>query len=81
MTDQPKDHAEYLRAWASDIRKHSGQSVDAERLDGIAAYIDRLRATLTEISKGEGTFSRDHLTHATNCIASMKQIALDALAK
>jgi hypothetical protein len=41
----------------------------------------RLRAALTEISKGEGAFSRDRLTHATNTIDSMKQIALGALAK
>ena len=48
MSDQPKDHAAYLRAWAADIRKHSGSSVDADRLDGIATYIERLRSAFSD---------------------------------
>lgn len=42
--DQPEDNALYLRAWADDIRKHNGKSVDADRLDSIAAEIERLRS-------------------------------------
>lgn len=42
--------------------------------------IETLEAALKEITKGEGAFSRDPLTHATSTIESMKQIALDALA-
>jgi hypothetical protein len=46
-----------------------------------AEKIERMRAALEEISRGEGPFSRDPLTHATNCIENMKQIARDALDK
>lgn len=38
-----------------------------------------MRKALEEISRGEGIFSRDPLTHAVNTIDSMKQIARDAL--
>ena len=34
---------------------------------------------LKEIQKGEGTFSMDHLEHASNTIESMKEIARKAL--
>jgi hypothetical protein len=53
--------------------------VDAAEFRLLDAEIARLRAALTEISKGEGAFSRDPLTHAVNTIDSMKQIARDAL--
>lgn len=44
---EPRDNALYLRAWAKDIRdRHGGKSVDADRLDTIAAEIDQLRAAL-----------------------------------
>ncbi len=33
------DHATFLRNWAADIRKNSGQSVDADRLDEIAKVL------------------------------------------
>lgn len=39
----------------------------------------KLWKALHEISKGEGPFSRDPLTHASNTIESMKQIAKDAI--
>ena len=41
-----------------------------------AAY---LRSALADIAKGRGAFSPDQLTHATNCIESMKSIATGAL--
>lgn len=44
------------------------------------ADIRRLRRALEWISEGKGRFSCDPLTHADNCIADMKQVALDALA-
>lgn len=56
------------------IRIHDG-------VMALKAENERLRAALTEISEGRGPFSRDQLTFATNTIESMKQIALDALAK
>ena len=45
----------------------------------IAAAPDLL-AALREIERGEGEFSRDQLTHATNCIESMRSIARAAIA-
>ena len=39
----------------------------------------RLREALEEIQRGEGGYSQDPLTHAGNCIESMKAIAADAL--
>ena len=41
--------------------------------------IQRLRAALAEIAKGEGAFSLDRFTHACNCIENMKSIAKSAL--
>lgn len=47
--------------------------------DSLLAERDALREALKEIVKGEGAFSRDPLTHATNCIDNMKAIARRAL--
>jgi len=62
----------------------------AESREALPHYIDRtekaearvreLEEALREIAKGEGPFSRDHLKHAANCIESMKNIAITALA-
>ena len=41
--------------------------------------IDRLKRALKEISKGEGAYSLDPLTHAANTIESMKETAKCAL--
>jgi hypothetical protein len=41
--------------------------------------IERLRAALKEIKKGEGPFDRDPLLHAGNVIEDMKEIASRAL--
>jgi hypothetical protein len=71
----PAERLRIAAAWATDDNR---LLLAIACRDG-AAEIDRLRAALTEISKGEGAFSRDQLTFATNCIDSMKQIALDAL--
>ena len=40
-----------------------------------------LFTALKEISKGDGEFSRDPLTHAQNCIENMKGIAKEAIAE
>jgi hypothetical protein len=42
-------------------------------------WITYLERALKEISKGEGTYSRDRLQHATNTIMEMKEIASGAL--
>jgi len=39
-----------------------------------------LRDVLEEIAKGEGAFSRDQLTHATNCVERAKELAAEGLA-
>lgn len=44
------------------------------------AALARCRSALETISKGEGPFSRDHLTHAENTIEAMKRTAREALA-
>ena len=44
-----------------------------------AEEVERLRAALAEIAKGEGRFSRDPYEHACNTIESMKTLAADAL--
>lgn len=44
------------------------------------ARIAYLEAALKAIAKREGPFSRDQLTHASNTIDAMAQIAEDALA-
>jgi hypothetical protein len=41
--------------------------------------IDKLTMALKEIALGEGAFSHDQLTHASNCIENMKDIARKAL--
>jgi hypothetical protein len=46
---------------------------------GLRSERNRLREALKEIQKGDGAFSRDPLTHASNCIDNMKAIARKAL--
>ena len=44
--------SEFLKKWAEDIRASSGVSVDAERLDLIAAEISRLTAENADLRSG-----------------------------
>jgi hypothetical protein len=55
------------------------EEVGREIVTAVNAY-DALLSALTEIAKGEGAFSTDQLTHATNCIENMKAIAKAAIA-
>lgn len=41
--------------------------------------VDEYRKVLQGIAKGEGSYSRDHLEHASNTIEAMKQLAKGAL--
>jgi len=41
--------------------------------------IEEVKKLLKEISEGKGAYSRDHLTHAENCIKSMKKLVKEAL--
>lgn len=45
----------------------------------VIEQITRMRAALQEITRGAGPYNRDPLTHADNCIESMKSIATGAL--
>ena len=45
----------------------------------LSTEVERLKAALVEIAKGDGAFNRDRLTHADNCIENMKSIALAAM--
>lgn len=49
------------------------------RVAELEAEVERLRGALREISKGEGTFSRDPLEHAENVIENQVDIAERAL--
>lgn len=62
-----------LRVKASELRVVAGRVAD------LAGDCINYRAALTEIAKGEGSFSRDQLEHAGNAIESMKALARAAL--
>ncbi len=51
----------------------------AAALSASQAERDRYRKALEEVSIGAGPFSRDPLTHASNTIEAMKDIAKQAL--
>lgn len=61
---------------ASDCSAACSKEVAEER-----ANAKKLAEALREISKGEGEFSRDSLTHAENTIENMKELAQAALAE
>ena len=65
-----------FRAWL--LRHEEQQRAEIARLQ---AQVATAKKALEEISKGEGAFSRDPLTHASNTIESMKRIAQEALKK
>ena len=52
----------------------------SELADIIDTYTDFLEA-LTEISKGKGRYNMDKLTHASNTIDDMKELAINAIKK
>lgn len=73
-----------------DMAKCDGATIDeaANRIDALEAENARLReqcriSTLAfeDIAKGAGPYSRDPLTHADNCVESMKHSANYALGK
>ncbi len=50
-----------------------------QELEQVKAENEKLREALIQIAKGEGRFSRDPLTHASNTIEDMKALADTAL--
>lgn len=59
---------------------HENETAAQERYAQVELERDALRKALSEISLGKGSFSRDPLTHATNCVVEMRALALAALA-
>ncbi len=51
----------------------------ASIIEQLRARVAALSEALEQITKGEGRFSMDHLTHASNTIDDMKAIAREAL--
>lgn len=68
------DNAAYLREWAADIRKSSGKSVDADRLDSIAAEIDDLKraARNRDMWKGQCERQADELNRLRTLLSSSR---------
>jgi hypothetical protein len=68
------DNAAYLREWAADIRKSNGKSVDADRLDSIAAEIDDLKraARNRDMWKGQCERQADELTRLRTLLSSSR---------
>jgi hypothetical protein len=68
------DNAAYLREWAADIRKSNGKSVDADRLDSIAAEIDDLKRASRnrDMWKGQCERQADELTRLRTLLSSSR---------
>ena len=76
--------AEYGRFCANclcnEAIKLANKSMRLKReIAALKAENERLKGALREISKGEGRYNRDPLTHADNCIDDMKALAVAAL--
>ena len=57
------------------------ESCYERQLAALAADNERLRTALRQITKCEGPYARDKLTHAGNVIEAMQNVAWDALAE
>jgi len=78
-----REASQRAKAFVRALIDEAGDEPRAELLSFIAALEaerDRYFAALQEISQGAGRFSVDPLTHASNTIEDMKQLASDALA-
>lgn len=78
MTDTVKDvvdNAAYLRDWAADIRKSSGNSVDADKLDSIATEIDDLKRASRnrDMWKGQCERQAEELTRLRSLAGSVPE--------
>ena len=64
---------------ATQLNKANRTAIRQCECEKIAAENKRLKAALTEITRGEGSFSSDPLTHASNTIDNLIEIAQKAL--
>lgn len=69
------EHIGFLRSWAADIRKSSGMSVDADRLDAIALAISEtedntLLSYLADIRQKSGVGIKPMLSELADAIAT-----------
>lgn len=69
-------HIDALSALLSDAIAENESSPST----GYVEDAGELRDLLTFIAEGRGRFSRDHKTHAENCIEDMKAKAVEAIA-
>ena len=60
---------------------HVSDEAEANANARLIASAPGMLAALRKVAKGEGAFNRDPLTHASNCIESMKAIAEAEIAK
>jgi DNA repair exonuclease SbcCD ATPase subunit len=63
------------------LREALAKSCEEGRDEMYDCGYNRLRAALEEIAKGEGRYSKDPLTHASNTIEDMIEIAREALTR
>lgn len=85
--DHPLADIHRLTKWHEDQHPELGflWGVEKERaqliaqVEALEAENERLREVLKEITKGEGRFSRDHLTHCENTVEDMKELAREGL--
>ena len=74
------DSAEYLRNLIEEAADHIlALCAELTALRARVEAAERLREALTIIARGEGRYSRDPLTHASNTIEDMVQVATAAL--
>lgn len=66
-------------ALAENARLKEVQDRDRRCLFGLYKRNRLLKAFLAQIAKGEGAYSRDQLTFASNTIESMKALAVQAI--
>lgn len=69
------EHIGFLRSWAADIRKSSGMSVDADRLDAIALALSEtedntLLSYLADIRQKSGVGIKPMLSELADTIAT-----------
>ena len=82
--DEPNHADLFIDRYNTVSGSKADMGFEAKRINAAAEswYQSRSRPlveALKEIQKGEGTFSMDHLEHASNTIESMKEIARKAL--